>query len=134
MAIPTFQTLKTRPDFLAVRGGIRVSTASFLMEAKLRAQTPLTAPRFGFTVTKKLGCAVRRNRIRRRLKAAIAAGAGTLGTVGYDYVLVARAAAFDRPYTDLVADVAYALQRVHSLNSAGLARRPNPTSRRQKNL
>ena len=33
-------------------------------------------PRFGFTITKKLGNAVTRNRIRRRLKAAFAAGAG----------------------------------------------------------
>lgn len=72
-----------------------------------------TQPRFGFTVTKKLGNAVRRNRIRRRLKSAVATLVSSHGVAGYDYVIVARAAAFDRPYGDLLADLTSALSRVH---------------------
>lgn len=117
--MPAFETIKKRRDFLAVRGGEKASSSAFLIEAKPRRaddtagreQTPTA--RFGFTVTKKLGNAVRRNRIRRRLKAAVAALAETHAVGGYDYVIVARKAAFDRPYADLVADLATALKRVH---------------------
>lgn len=117
-AIPAFQTIKSRRDFLAVRGGIRASTTSFLIEAKRRpllgsSETPdAGAARFGFTVTKKLGSAVRRNRIRRRLKAAVAELAASHGMPGFDYVVVARSAAFDRPYADLLADLNVALTRI----------------------
>jgi ribonuclease P protein component len=113
--MPAFQTIKARPDFLAVRGGQKASTPGFLLEAKPRrpGNPAGPEPRFGFTVTKKLGNAVRRNRIRRRLKAAVAEAAADLGVTGFDYVIVARAAAFDRRYGDLVADVTSALRRVH---------------------
>jgi ribonuclease P protein component len=86
------------------------------MEGRRRKADALSeAPaRFGFTVTKKLGNAVRRNRIRRRLKSAIAAAAAGLAQSGFDYVVVARAAAFDRPYSDLITDVSRALTALHA--------------------
>jgi ribonuclease P protein component len=65
-------------------------------------------PRFGFTITKKLGNAVTRNRIRRRLKAAFAAGADG-AEASCDYVVVARRTALDRPYALLLEDVTRAL-------------------------
>ena len=70
-------------------------------------------PRFGFTVTKALGGAVVRNRIRRRLKAAVVATSGPLAQAGHDYVVVARAAAADRPFDELKKDLEQAFQRVH---------------------
>jgi|CXWK01.1.fsa_nt_gi ribonuclease P protein component len=131
--MPAFETIKKRRDFLAVRGGEKASSSAFLIEAKRRRtdetagreQTP--SARFGFTITKKLGNAVRRNRIRRRLKAAVAALAGTHAAGGYDYVIVARNAAFDRPYADLVADLATALKRVHG-EGGRKSRRSGPKS------
>ena len=45
--------------------------------------------RLGITVSTKLGCAVRRNRIRRRLKEVYRINEGKLLT-GYDIVLIAR--------------------------------------------
>jgi ribonuclease P protein component len=69
--------------------------------------------RFGFTITKKIGNAVTRNRIRRRLKAAFAARAGEYGKSPCDYVVVARHAALDRPYALLLDDVARALLALH---------------------
>jgi ribonuclease P protein component len=66
--------------------------------------------RFGFTVTKKLGNAVKRNRIRRRLKAAIAEIAQTMARSDHDYVVVVRAAAFDRPFADIRADLLKAFE------------------------
>jgi ribonuclease P protein component len=90
-----------------------------LIEAKKRplkptAVTPPDGPRFGFTVTKKIGNAVTRNRIRRRLKAALTELAPALAQPGFDYVVVARAIAFSRPYADIVSDLTRAFTIIHS--------------------
>lgn len=69
--------------------------------------------RFGYTVTKKLGGAVRRNRIRRRLRAAVEAVAGDYCRPGFDYVLVAKPVASTRPFDQLKRDLSEAFQRVH---------------------
>jgi ribonuclease P protein component len=109
-------TLKSRSEFLAVRGGLRASVPVCLLEAKPRqpAQSSVyTGPRFGFTVTKKLGGAVIRNRIRRRLKAAIEQLASLEAKDGHDYVVVARQAAYDRPFADMLADLTRAFRGVH---------------------
>lgn len=100
-----------------MRGGARASCPACLIEGKRRADVETApvegGPRFGFTVTKKLGNAVVRNRIRRRLKAAVGAIAGEHARDGFDYVIVARRPAFDRPFEALVADLARALETVH---------------------
>ncbi|HMN38370.1 MAG TPA: ribonuclease P protein component [Hyphomicrobium sp.] len=116
----TLKTIKKRPDFLAVRGGARASVPCCLMEAKPRAPggAPLEGPRFGFTITKKLGNAVARNRIRRRLKAAISQIAPLYAHDGFDYVLVARAAALDKPYAELVDELTRAFKGVHKPQGA----------------
>jgi ribonuclease P protein component len=108
-------TLKKRSEFLRLRGGARFATPSFVMETRPRtAAAPSSeTARFGFTVTKKLGGAVVRNRIRRRLKAAVAQVASTLAHPHHDYVIVARLQALDRPFDDLKKDLERALQRVH---------------------
>ena len=113
-------TLKKRAEFQKVRGGARWSTASFAIEAKVRAPGATApeleqhgGPRFGLTITKKVGNAVERNRIRRRLKSILtAASAGARPDT--DYVLIARRAALDCDYAALEADVVTALQRVAS--------------------
>lgn len=107
-------TLKKRSEFLRLRGGSRWATPAFVLETKRRSEQDdlVAGPRFGFTVTKKLGGAVVRNRIRRRLKAVVAAAQGHART-HYDYVLIARSAAFDRSFTDIEKDLEQALRRVH---------------------
>jgi ribonuclease P protein component len=74
----------------------------------------IVGPRFGFTITKKLGNAVVRNRIRRRLKAAIAELSEAHARPGFDYVVVARIAAFDRPYGDIISDLVKAFATLHA--------------------
>ena len=74
---------------------------------------PENGPRFGFTITKKMGNAVTRNRIRRRLKAAFAAESRSAKLGACDYVIVARQAALDRPFDLLVGDVHRALAALH---------------------
>ncbi len=98
-----------------MRGGAKWATPAFVLEAKSRPATPGIdpSPRFGLTVTKKLGPAVVRNRIRRRLREALRAGALDEACQGYDYVVIGRPAALKRPFDQLVADVRMALGKVH---------------------
>lgn len=118
-------TLKKRAEFLRVRGGARWATPACVVEAKPAAEgSPADQPaRFGFTVTKKLGKANVRNRIRRRLKAAAAGLAGTKARPGTDYVLIAREAAYTLPFAEIVKHLDQALQRVHHPRSSGRRQR-----------
>ena len=100
--------IKKRRDYLALRNARRTGAPSFLMLAKPNPDNG-DSLRLGFTVTKKLGGAVIRNRIKRRLKAAAREVFPLHGTQGTDYVLIARKAAFDRNYTELLDDMKRAL-------------------------
>lgn len=106
-------TLKTRAEFLRVRGGARCATPAFVLETRSRPADAASGPRFGFTITKKIGNAVVRNRIRRRLKAALAPLATVRAVATHDYVVIARQPAFDIPFSQLQKDLERALQRVH---------------------
>ncbi len=112
--------LKRRSEFLRIRNGLRWSTASFVVETKARAGWTSPMPidaglaRFGLTVTKQLGGAVDRNRIRRRLRAALQQIAAPHAKPGFDYVVIARAPAGTCDFDQLVADLVTAFERVHS--------------------
>src|SRR5262245_51121718 len=121
---PKLATLKRRPEFLRVRGGARCATPAFVLEAKRRdSPEPVLTPRFGFTVSKKVGGAVERNRIRRRLKAAVRGILTDHARCDFDYVLIARRPALDAAFTALLSDLAGALKRVHT-------RKPRPQAAR----
>jgi ribonuclease P protein component len=106
--------LTKRAEFQRVSRGRRKSVGAFALQAALRAnpEAEATQPRIGLTVTKKVGNAVIRNRIRRRLKEALRA-AGPLEARGdHDYVLVARHEAILRPFSALVSDLRDAFRAV----------------------
>jgi ribonuclease P protein component len=108
-------TLKKRSEFLRVRSGRRWNSPAFVLEARSR---PRDAPspqdvRFGFTVSKQVGSAVVRNRVRRRLRALAAALEPSQVRQGYDYVIIARPAAVARSFRELRADLELALTRIH---------------------
>lgn len=113
-------TLQRRSEFLRVRNGLRWATTAFVLEARTRdgwlapTLVPVDIARFGFTVTKKLGSAVRRNRIKRRLKAAIVSAAAKHAKPGFDYVIIAREQAGLRAFESLLADFQTAFTKVHS--------------------
>ena len=120
-------TIKRRAHFLRVRGGARWACPSFALECRPRPgevqfeptrEEARPASRFGFTVTKKLGNAVVRNRIKRRLREAVRHSASPYSLPDHDYVLIAREAALRRPFADLVTDLRTALQRVHTKGPA----------------
>ena len=94
------ERLRVRRDFLAAARGRRFHTPIVTVQAFDRRDDK--GARAGFTVTKKVGGAVERNRIRRRLKEAMRLGAvdgsGPHGRSGHDYVLVARRDALSAPF------------------------------------
>ena len=73
-------------------------------------------PGIGFTVTKKSGNSPQRNRIKRRLRAAVTACARDF-VAHHDYVLVGRREALSEPFAKLVADLGALIQRVHTPRS-----------------
>lgn len=98
------QTLKKRSDFLALRGAKGKGAPGFLLVARPRGDGS-EAIRVGYTVTKKMGGAIRRNRIKRRLKAAARQVFPNHGRNGCDYVLIAREKALTRNFADLLDDM-----------------------------
>ena len=87
---------------LNVRGAIRSAT---------RDDQVLESPRVGFTVTKRVGNAVVRNKVKRRLRAA-AAEWFHHASAGNDYVLIGRKQALERPFQSLTSDLKWALRKL----------------------
>lgn len=106
------QRLRQRADFLAAAAaGSKVTAPGFLLQARNRAdEGPV---RFGFTVSKKVGNAVERNRVRRRLREVVRLAAGRRTRSGHDYVLVGRRAALKLPFDRIAQDFDGALRRIH---------------------
>jgi ribonuclease P protein component len=104
------QRLRQRADFLAAAAGVKVATRGFVVQMRDRRDSG--PPRVGFTVSKKVGNAVERNRIRRRLREIVRRTSAVAPRPGRDYVLIGRRAGLDAPFEGLVGDFASALQRL----------------------
>ncbi|MBL0848767.1 MAG: ribonuclease P protein component [Candidatus Liberibacter ctenarytainae] len=92
--------LKNRRQFAVVKGGVS-RNGSFFSLAVFNHKNPDLPPRVGFTVTKKQGCAVKRNRIRRRLKEIVRLYSKGILEPGHDYVLIAKRNTLFAPFKDL---------------------------------
>ena len=110
------ERLKRRADFLAAASGSKVSAAGFLLQAKARDQAQ--PGRVGFTVSKRTGNAVERNRIRRRLREIVRLSGPSVMKAGHDYVLIGRRDALTLPFSRMTAELARALNRVHAGSKA----------------
>jgi ribonuclease P protein component len=104
----SLRRLTRRAEFQRVSRGRRLSAETFTLQSRQREGTQseaVSGPRVGLTVTRSVGHAVERNRVRRRLKEALRA-AQPLETEGdHDYVLMARREALGRRFAALVDDV-----------------------------
>ncbi len=112
--------LKRRPEFLRVAGTRRKWVAPGLI-LQVRRHGPDddfpgdTPPfRVGFTVSRKVGNAVARNRARRRLIAAVERVMPAHAKGGFDFVVIGRKRTLRRPFTALVADLVSALQHLEA--------------------
>ena len=104
------ERLRRRSDFLAAANGSKVPTAGFVLQARKRDEGG--PARVGFTVSRKVGSAVERNRVRRRLKEVVRL-LGTTGLPsGHDYVVIGRRAALSLPFEQITEDFTRALRRL----------------------
>jgi ribonuclease P protein component len=110
-------TLRRRAEFLRLRGGGRSATPRFVLEGKARIDVldpgKTRCPRFGFTVTKQMGNAVVRNRIKRRLRSALCEAASLHADGNFDYVIIARTDAHSCDYRLLIDDFVSGFARVN---------------------
>src|SRR5262249_61023525 len=104
------ERLRQRADFLAAASGIKAPSAAFVLQARNRRDNG--PARFGFTVSKRVGNAVERTRVRRRLREIVRLSAATQVHRGHDYVLIGRRAALDLPFDRMAQDFESALRRV----------------------
>jgi len=68
--------------------------------------------RVGFTVTKKIGGAVVRNRMKRRFRALAREILPTKGVAGADHVMIGRAKGVEREFSQLRSELASALDKL----------------------
>ncbi len=102
--------LTQRKQFLEVAGRGRKAAISGVVVQALRRDDAAGA-RLGFTVTKKVGNAVVRNRTKRRLRAAARLLLATRACAGYDLVLIGRDSTRRRRFDLLLGDLARALDK-----------------------
>lgn len=103
--------LKRRQDFVAAAKASYAAMPGMVVQMRERGDDG--PPRVGFTATRKLGNAVIRNRVKRRLREIARLRLAPLARRGRDYVLIGRAPAAVRPFPDLEKDLAAALKRLH---------------------
>ncbi len=120
--------LKRREEFLRVASARRKWVAPGLILQARTAVTPARSPlgkdggggpaaigegfRVGFTVSRKVGNAVARNRARRRLRAAAAEVMPRHAKAAHDFVVIGRSGTLTRPYAALVGDLKTALRHL----------------------
>src|SRR5277367_5855426 len=106
------ERLTRRTDFRAAAAGVRASFSAFVLQARRRGEDG--PARIGFTVSKQVGNAVERNRVRRRLREIVKLTAEGEMHGGHDYVLIGRRAALALPFGEMRRELDAALGRIHS--------------------
>jgi ribonuclease P protein component len=107
--------IRKRSDFLAANRGLRVARAGFVLLVN-RDAAPVSGDasgeaRYGVTVTKKIGGAVVRNRMKRRFRALLRELLPLHGIAGADHVLIGREGGVERDFGVLRTELIAALGR-----------------------
>ena len=105
--------IRQRKDFLAANSARRVATPGFVLLVRNRDDGS-DIKRLGITVTKKIGNAVVRNRMKRRFRELARQLIAPDGISGADHVLIGRAGGVERDYATLAQELAKALKRAQS--------------------
>lgn len=103
--------LTQRKDYLAANAGKRAPMPGFVLIVHARNDAD-PVMRVGITVSKKVGNAVIRNRMKRRFRALAREVLPEAGLPGADHVLIGRNGGIERPFDDLRAELVKALGKV----------------------
>lgn len=105
--------LKKRQEFLGVAAsGGKVVTRSMVLQYRKQPESPAPCCHVGFTVTKRQGNSVVRNRIRRRLREAFRLVCEKQPMPGWDFVVIGRHTAERCEFDIILQDMGYALKRI----------------------
>lgn len=121
-----FRLLK-RAQFLDAAKGVRAHRPTLSLQRRKRRDGDAKIG-VGFTVTKKEGNSVVRNRIRRRFRAAAAMLLPQFGAPGCDYVIIGRLAAMTAPFPSLLADLKEAVADTARRAARGAKSGPPPST------
>ena len=105
---PELKTLTRRSDFLAANRGLRVARPGFVL---LTRPNEGLGQRFGITVTKRIGNAVVRNRMKRRFRALLRDVLPEHGLADTDHVLIGREGGVERNFSRMREELLVALDR-----------------------
>ena len=108
---PRLLIMRKRADFVAANNGLRVARGGVVLLVKPNAAADL---RFGVTVTKRIGNAVVRNRMKRRLRALVRDVLPHHGLAGHDHVLIGRESGVERDFATMRAELLVALERARA--------------------
>ena len=121
----TISVLTKRADFLSANRGLRVARPGFVLLARPNGGAGV---RYGITVTKKIGNAVVRNRMKRRFRELLRAALPEIGLPDHDHVLIGREDGIERSFAQLAEELAIALERAAE-GKGDPARRPSKGNR-----
>ena len=106
-----YSVITKRADFLAANRGKRYATPGFVLLVFDRRDDD-AAIRLGITITKKVGNAVVRNRMRRRFRELMREMLGEQGKAGADHILIGRDGGIEKDFGELRADMLKALGKL----------------------
>ena len=117
---PSLSVIRKRSDFLAANSGLRNAKPGFVL---LTRPNEGKGKRYGITVTKKIGNAVVRNRMKRRFRELLWAALPEAGLPDHDHILIGRETGVERDFAKLEDELQAALARAAS-GEGDRARRP----------
>lgn len=103
--------LTKRADFLAANKGLRNARPGFVL---LTRPNGGRGQRYGITVTKKIGNAVVRNRMKRRFRELLWQALPESGLADHDHILIGRAGGVERNFKQMGEELELALKRANA--------------------
>jgi len=120
--VPT--VLRKRSDFLSANHGLRIARPGFVLLVRPNGGL---GKRYGITVTKRIGNAVVRNRMKRRFRELLRAALPLEGLADHDHVVIGREGGIERNFGKLREELAAALARA----AEGKGDAPRPRGKRR---